>query len=94
MQGAAWWRSSRGLGGADPKAFPVERRLMDDLKEKVSAYMWSESLQHYFQVKFKKQNKTKLLRLSFTWGKWCPAMKSCGWMKSRIQVRTRYPQKW
>lgn len=25
MQEAAWWRSSNGLGRADPKAFPVER---------------------------------------------------------------------
>lgn len=44
MHEAAWWRSSSGLGRADPKAFPVARRLMDDLKEKVFAYMWSESI--------------------------------------------------
>lgn len=44
MHEAAWWRSSSGLGRADPKAFPVARRLMDDLKEKVSAYMSSESI--------------------------------------------------
>lgn len=57
---------------------------MCDLKEKISAYMWSKSIQHYFQVKFQKTKtkKEKFARLSFTWGKWYPVMKSWGWVKS------------
>lgn len=64
-----------GWVGQIQRLFPVERRLICDLKEMISAYMWSESIQHYFQVQFQKTKtkKEKFARLSFTWGQVVPS---------------------